>query len=98
MTRSVLGIDAAWTTSNPSGVALVIERASEWRLVKVASSYADFASHLDPSKSKGDFAADLLSASKAITGQEVTLIAADIPLARSAIVSRRYSDDQVSIA
>lgn len=99
MNRSVLGIDAAWTPSNPSGVALTVEDNGRWRLAKASSSYAAFTSHpLDPDTSTGDSAGDLLRAAHAITGSAVTLIAADIPLARSPIIARRHSDDQVSVA
>jgi hypothetical protein len=40
--RTILGIDAAWTGNEPSGVALVIERAGTWQCVAVAPSYSDF--------------------------------------------------------
>lgn len=98
MNRLVLGIDAAWTSSNPSGVALAVEDNGRWRLVKASSSYDDFTSHVDPDAGTGDNAGVLLGAAHALTGGAVTLIAADIPLARSPIVARRYSDDQVSVA
>lgn len=38
----VLGIDAAWTTTEPSGVALVASDGAEWRCVAVAPSYDAF--------------------------------------------------------
>jgi len=40
--RAVLGIDAAWTATEPSGVALAVEDASGWRLVAVDGSYDHF--------------------------------------------------------
>ena len=43
--RSVLGIDAAWTIKNPSGVALVAEIDQEWKLIRAAGSYSEF---IDP--------------------------------------------------
>ena len=39
---TVLGIDAAWTAREPSGVALVQRQASPWRCIAVAPSYAAF--------------------------------------------------------
>lgn len=30
--RSVLGIDAAWTDKNASGVAVAVEEADNWKL------------------------------------------------------------------
>jgi hypothetical protein len=38
----VLGIDAAWTKSRPSGVALRREERGSWRVVGVAQSYSAF--------------------------------------------------------
>lgn len=98
MNRSVLGIDAAWTASNPSGVALAVEDDGRWRLAKASSSYADFIGPTDPAAAGSDSSGTLLSAAQALTGQTVTLVAADIPLARSPITARRFSDDQVSVA
>jgi hypothetical protein len=40
--RAVLGIDAAWTLSQPSGVALVAETPNAWRLVAADASYQRF--------------------------------------------------------
>jgi hypothetical protein len=40
--RAVLGIDAAWTATQPSGVAVVSEEPGGWRLVAVANSYRSF--------------------------------------------------------
>jgi hypothetical protein len=41
--RAVLGIDAAWTATEPSGVALAIEgRGGRWRLVAVEACYWRF--------------------------------------------------------
>jgi predicted RNase H-like nuclease len=99
--RSVLGIDAAWTTTQPSGVALVVEEAGRWRLKRVASSYAEFLNpeaigvdstshHVDPTA--------LLSVAAAATRAPVTLVAADIPLAAKPITGRRTSDNKVSVA
>ena len=40
--RAVLGLDAAWTETEPSGVALAIEAETGWRLVAVEASYEAF--------------------------------------------------------
>lgn len=40
--RSVLGIDAAWTEREPSGIALVADDGSGWSLIESAASYAAF--------------------------------------------------------
>ena len=49
--RSVLGIDAAWTTKNPSGVALVAETSNGWELIRVAGSYSEFVNPENPHQS-----------------------------------------------
>ena len=47
--RAILGIDAAWTLTQPSGVALVAEDAAgRWRLVASAASYGRFLALADP--------------------------------------------------
>ncbi len=38
----VLGIDAAWTLKQPSGVALVSKDDTVWRLVAASPSYQHF--------------------------------------------------------
>ena len=69
--RAVLGIDAAWTTTQPSGVALAVERSNGWRMIAAAASYQRFHAQADrrqppeqrPSGSEPDAMALLLSAS-----------------------------------
>lgn len=103
--RVVLGIDAAWTLFQPSGVALIAESATGWRLVSVASSYQRFQALADkrqqaeihPSGSSPDVHA-LLSAASVLCGRSVDLVAIDMPLARTPIVGRRNSDNAVSRA
>ncbi len=45
--RAVLGIDAAWTERQPSGVALVVDNGAGWRLHKIAASYKAFTDEAD---------------------------------------------------
>ena len=40
--RTVLGIDAAWTVKQPSGVALLREGEAGWQVVAAAPSYSSF--------------------------------------------------------
>lgn len=102
--RAVLGIDAAWTNTQPSGVAVVVDEAHGWRLAAVASSYQHFLAPPDgpiaasrPQGSVPDVPALLLSAVGHV-GHAIDLIAVDMPLARFSIVGRRASDDAVSRA
>lgn len=101
--RAVLGIDAAWTGTQPSGVALAVERQGRWRLAAVAPSYGLFASRAEaglraeqrPTGSAPDASA-LLLAARVIGGRPVDLVAVDMPLARTPISGRRPADDAVS--
>ncbi len=103
--RAVLGIDAAWTTTQPSGVALAVERSNGWRMIAAAASYQRFHAQADrrqppeqrPSGSEPDAMALLLSAS-VLCGAPLGLVAIDMPLALTPIVGRRLADDEVSRA
>ena len=69
--RAVLGIGAAGTLTQPSGVALATELSSGWRVIAAASSYQRFHALVDgrllgeqrPSGSLPDASALLASAS-----------------------------------
>lgn len=102
--RAVLGIDAAWTEREPSGVALVVDEGSEWTLLAVAPSYLSFGlqasrqSAVDrPWGSVPDVSA-LLKVAKDLGGYPVDLVAIDMPLSREPILARRVSDNLVSTA
>jgi predicted RNase H-like nuclease len=93
---SVLGIDAAWTVRNPSGVALVEKSAGAWRLASACPSYGAFVD--DESAGGLPDPANLVAASERRTGHPPSLVAIDMPLARSPIVARRLADNAVSRA
>jgi hypothetical protein len=101
--RAVLGIDAAWTLTQPSGIALAVELSSGWRLIAAASSYQRFHALADRSLSGEQRpsgllldAPMLLASASILCGCPVDLVAIDMPLARMPIVGRRISDDVVS--
>jgi predicted RNase H-like nuclease len=101
--RAVLGIDAARTAAQPSGVAVAVETAEAWELAAVAASYEDFIARakggkLDEKRPRGSVAvaADLLEAARRICGARVDLVAVDMPMARGAITGRRLCDKAVS--
>jgi hypothetical protein len=105
MSRTVLGLDAAWTAHQPSGVALVQEQGQRWHCLAVAPSYASFlacagghpvdweARHRGSTPEMGT----LLRASARLAGRPVDLIAIDMPLSTEPIGGRRNADQQVSI-
>jgi predicted RNase H-like nuclease len=103
--HAVLGIDAAWTAAQPSGVALAVERGNGWRMIGAVASYQRFHALADerqpaeprPMGSSPDALALLLSAS-ILCGCSVDLVAIDMPLALSPIIGRRPADDAVSRA
>jgi predicted RNase H-like nuclease len=100
----VLGIDAAWTESQPSGVALVRRRQSRWECLAVAPSYSSF---LQASRGV-DFswqeraAVDrpevdqLITAASHLAGGEPTVVSIDMPIATIEITGRRAADREVS--
>jgi predicted RNase H-like nuclease len=102
---AVLGIDAAWTATQPSGVTLIKNSGSVWQLIAVAASYLNFIDGSDRSVSQQSkplpSIMDLrntLDASTAMINDTVDLIAIDMPLAKTAIVARRHADNAVSRA
>jgi predicted RNase H-like nuclease len=100
-----LGIDAAWTLTQPSGLALVGRDATGWRLIAAAASYRHFFALKDgglalrerPIGSPPDALSRLESATQ-LNGRAVDLVAIDMPLAHSPIRERRHSDNEVSRA
>lgn len=103
--KVVLGIDAAWTSEKPSGVALAVSAGSSWTLLAAAPSYERFCGIAEggsaqagrPTGSVPDMQA-LLDAAWTLAKAPVDLITADIPLSRTAITGRRAADNAVSKA
>lgn len=102
--RVVLGIDAAWTAKEPSGVALIADAGFGWALHASASSYLDFVQPPDRSlgmvRPRGSIAdaAALLNFSRGLVGHPVDIVAVDMPLSVERITARRVSDNKVSSA
>jgi predicted RNase H-like nuclease len=100
-TAVLLGIDAAWTDRNPSGMALLHGGASHPRLVRIARSFGealrvtDSASldWLAPAAVEPDVLPDVLT-----HWGPIDLAAVDMPLGRSRISSRRPADTALSSA
>ena len=100
--RAVLGVDAAWTEREPSGVALIADDSTGWRLIEVAASYAAFllTSNLStPILRHGGSIPDaeaMIEAASAKVGTPVDLVAIDMPLSKTPIMGRRVSDNLIS--
>ncbi len=104
---AVLGIDAAWTEKEPSGVSLLEGSPGGWRCVAVAPSYDSFLSLAEgtPVEWAAKYAGTvpdakcLLSGAKRLLGpHKVSVVAVDMPLSTEPIVRRREADAQVSRA
>ncbi len=102
----VLGIDAAWTANQPSGVAVIRKRRAGWQCAAIAPSYASFlglargipidwrakpAAGLPP-------CAELVAAAASLAGGTPDVIAIDMPLATTPIVARRAADNAIASA
>jgi predicted RNase H-like nuclease len=101
---AVLGIDAAWTEQQPSGVALLEQQGTSWSCVTIAPSYESFLSIAAgqpvnwEERRRGNCPGALVNSSRALlTGNDLCAIACDIPLAVTSVRSRRQADNEVSI-
>jgi predicted RNase H-like nuclease len=97
----VLGIDAAWTNKNASGVALVVTDGGHATLIRAAPSFEDFILGTEPQAWRGhhDHRAslrDVLRKAEEIGGAPATVIAVDVPLAHEPVRARRYCDNAIS--
>ncbi|MBS1180587.1 MAG: hypothetical protein H6Q99_467 [Proteobacteria bacterium] len=92
----VLGIDAAWTAANPSGVALAAKIDGVWRLVTVASSFSEFIKHIGGGEAPSPTA--LIAAATRLAGRAPDLIAVDMPMMDAPILARRAADNAVNRA
>ncbi len=101
----VLGIDAAWTNVQPSGVALVSGGPRGWRCVAIAPSYAAFmelaeGTPVDWTAPRVDVGAAnagrILGAARNLAGANVDIVAIDLPIATVPIRGRRAADTTIS--
>lgn len=101
---TVLGIDAAWTATQPSGVALVQKVGMRWSCRAVAPSYGGFgqASRGGPVDWRAPAAAStpdveqLLAAATRLAGHAPDVVAVDMPVSTVEIMGRRTADSEVS--
>ena len=102
----VLGIDAAWTAAQPSGVAVLQRRRGHWHCVALAPRYASFVAlaHGTPIDWRARPVASvaecdaLLAATARLAGAHPDVIAIDMPLATHRITARRVADNAISSA
>lgn len=99
--QAVLGIDAAWTVREPSGVAVIVKENGRWRLARAAASYQAFLDDAarDPTVRHFGSVPDprsLIDAAAAFAGADIDIVAIDMPLSNTPILGRRASDNMVS--
>jgi predicted RNase H-like nuclease len=102
---AVLGIDAAWTAGQPSGVALISATGAGWECVAVAPSYCGFLAlargesvdwTIRTLGSPPDAEALLTASRRLLEGRLPTVVAVDMPLSLQPITGRRSADNHVS--
>lgn len=100
----VLGIDAAWTLTEPSGIA-VLDTKADAKCLAVAPSYSAFLALANGvsvdwnARHRGQEPpiAELLAAASQMAGAPVDIVAIDMPISRQPIESRRAADNAVSV-
>ena len=104
--ESILGLDASWTSSGSSGVALIARsRGGHWKYVESApgnQSFIDRANgHPDQWDERHSTGAPsivelLAAASRLLGGSQVSVVAIDMPMSTRQITGRRDADNMVS--
>jgi|SRR5579864_123683 len=103
--QAVLGVDAAWTEKNSSGVALVSFTGGKWECVALAPSYAQFLAFSNGREIDwnevppgGQPQPDILlnCCRTLLQGRDVTVVAVDMPISRAPIFRRRAADSAIS--
>ena len=97
----VLGIDAAWTETGSSGIALLANRNGVRTVLAANSSYAEFLGNDAGDHQTIGMLPDarlLLQRAENIAGAPVDLVAIDMPMANTRIRGRRVSDNAISVA
>jgi predicted RNase H-like nuclease len=101
---TILGIDAAWTATQPSGVALVQQQGTRWRCIDAAPSYASFSERADglprdwtrTAVGAVPNPAGVLQAATQLAGEPPAIVTLDMPVATTPILGRRAADREVS--
>lgn len=104
---SVLGVDAAWSDSEPSGVALIRTRSDGcWECVELAPSYDSFIGIADGNDfqwiggkiqgSRPDPKCLLGAAERLLDHERVSIVSVDMPLSSEPITGRRKADNAIS--
>ncbi|MDX2015478.1 MAG: DUF429 domain-containing protein [Myxococcaceae bacterium] len=98
--RAVLGIDAAWTTTEPSGVALALEATpGRWRCERVAPSLDAFVTaRVDWNQKPRGGELDVTRLLSVVPVGASLTVAIDMPVGKTPPVARRASDNAITRA
>ena len=100
----ILGVDAAWTFGEPTGIALVSKSSKGWSCQAVAPSYASFRALADGAsvdwsdKPIGEHprSRELVESAAKIAGGSIDVVAVDMPVAKEPFRTRRAADNAIS--
>ncbi|MCD6217644.1 DUF429 domain-containing protein [bacterium] len=104
---AILGIDAAWTSKQPSGLALVEQKSGRWLCRGIAPSYLSFITlsygkaidwHSRPTGSMPNAKAILDASKRILHNKPVDIVTVDMPISTVEFSSRRIADEKVSRA
>ena len=96
---AVLGIDAAWTLSHASGVALIVRHGTRWQCLRLAASYAGFIGGERSESLAGtpiQVPQVLTACAALLDGLSPRVVAVDMPIGNAPISARRAADNHVS--
>jgi predicted RNase H-like nuclease len=96
--RTVLGVDAAWTLTGSSGLAVVKGSDRDWRLIAASDSFVSFCTPTLAAPATTFSANLIIRAAETLADSPISLVAVDMPLSHSPITGRRQSDNAVSTA
>ena len=102
---AVLGIDAAWTVREPSGISLLVQTDTDWNSVGLAPSYEQFMALADgkvvnwdqaPKGSEPNLKLLVQVAQQMASPAKIRTIAVDMPVSLQKISGRRAADSAIS--
>lgn len=102
--KTILGIDAAWTAKQPSGVALLVVQRDRLVCKALAPSYRDFlelaggrpVDWTAPAGGEQPPMREVVLAATSLAAAIPSVVALDLPLARGPILGRRVADSRIS--
>lgn len=98
MKRFVLGIDAAWSDRNPSGICLLSLDGDRVELERIGASFEQFEKNAFSFEKKPNGQCLDIGRLLSICNENVELIAIDMPISNGYITGRRSCDNEIAKA